>query len=141
MTVDYLQDRAAVIGEKLAAKVAAKIMPSNAELAFFDTCVAELCVKSPAHALRLLAIELHAAVNKAKADRAAWLRGRAEALALAAARQQAKKAKHRALMRHIVREIRDRANMKATPTSGINRQGLPFVAQLPAEWQNAEKVA
>jgi hypothetical protein len=157
--IDFLTDRAAVLGEKLSAKLQAGKIPGADEMAFFASAIAQLAKVAPAHQLRVLAMELQAAVEAAKAKRAAWLAGRDEALKAAEARVKAKQAARAAeaaaeaarvraarrpsnkVARELVAEFKSRAVPVAAPKEGTaTKQGLSFIVELPLEWQNDDKV-
>jgi len=143
MTTDMLQDRAATIGGKLAAKLQAGAVPTNEEVAFFDKCMLALTDRVPAHDMRVLALQLHAQIDAAKAKRAAWLKGRDEALKAADVRKATKAAKHvmsRKMFSAIVAEVKAR-KAAYTPPVGTTKQGLEFVVELPLEWQDDKAVA
>jgi hypothetical protein len=145
--LDFLIDRAATIGGKLAAKLDSGNIPNKGELAFFDACVVPLTKIAPTHGLRTLALQLHQAVADAKAKRALWLTGRAEALKAVTQRRRAKQ-DERATALATARKAQDTrvivaavsARTAALP-AGTNKQGLPFVVELPRAWQTAELVA
>jgi len=129
--LQFLTDRSATIGGKLATKLGAGKIPNAAEMAFFSACIDQLAKVEPAHALRTLALELREAVTAAKAKRSLWLKGRDEALRQAKARMVAK-----ARARKVASVAEFTMPAAALPTR-TNKQGLPFVVQLPLEWQNA----
>lgn len=122
--LDFLVDRAAVLGQKLAIKLEAGKIPGKDELSFFDGCMDQLIKAAPAHELSRLAGSLREAVTTAKAKRALWLTGREQALKRAALAKAAK-----VTARLPQRRVR------------ANKQGLPFVVQLPLAWQDAAAVA
>ena len=90
MNTEFLQDRAATIGQKLAAYLVAGKIPNQQDVDFFNKCMSDLEHRAPAHAMRTLAIQLHQDIDAAKAKRALWLTGRAEAAKAADQRKAAK---------------------------------------------------
>lgn len=152
--LDFLTDRAATLGGKLALILEQGRIPSDGEVKFFNSSVDALMGVAPAHELRILALRLNDAVAKAKADRAAWLTGRDAALKAAAAQAQAKRdqrakdfaayrreQKKAKMSKKVFRAIVDEVKAHKALPKGTTSQGLPFVAELPAEWKSSEVVA
>lgn len=156
---DFLIDRAATIGQKLAMKLRDGGIPSQDELSFFDKTVADVAAFEPAHMLRSLSDGLYAAVEAAKVKRSAWLKGRADALKASEARKQAKAAQRQQalnmsaarkiarvekqkLLAQAISDVRALHVPVTAPVEGtMSSQGVPFVAELPAEWAKPEVVA
>lgn len=156
---EFLIDRAATIGQKLALKLQAGGIPSADELAFFDKTVADVAEFSPAHMLRSLCLRLHAAVDAAKEKRTLWLKGRDEALKQADLRAKAKadmrarliaqaKARKAArvekakILAQVIDDVKALHVPVTPPVEGtLSSQGVPFVAELPAEWASPAEVA
>ncbi len=153
---EFLIDRAATVGQKLAAKLQQGSIPSKDEMVFFGACVDAVTAFAPAHGLRVLAMELGNAVQAAKAKRVEWLKGRELALKQAEARKadkaatrskliaeakarKAARAEKQALLAKVIEDVKAFSVPVAPPKAGtVSSQGLPFVAELPLEWQTAE---
>jgi hypothetical protein len=137
--LDFLTDRAATLGGKLALMLEQGRIPSDGEVKFFNSSVDALMSAAPSHEMRVLAMRLNGQVVKAKADRAAWLSGRDQrAKDFAAFRRETKKAK---MSKKVFRTLVDEVKARTALPKGVTSQGLPFVAELPAEWQSSEVVA
>jgi hypothetical protein len=137
MNINFLQDRAATIGEKLDVALDAGRIPSNADVAFFDKCMADLTKVAPAHGLRVVAIQFHAKLAEAKAKRALWIAGRDAALKAAAQRKAAaKRPVNNKTVRAVIAEVKSTTTVPTGPT----KQGLDFVVELPLEWQDDKKI-
>lgn len=152
--LDFLTDRAATLGGKLALMLEQGRIPNNSEMQFFNSSVAALQSVAPSHEMRVLSMRLNTAVQKAAADRALWVAGRNAALAAAQASRKAKhdqrakdlaayrrKLKKAKMSRRVFRAIVDEVKAHKALPKGVTSQGLPFVSELPAEWQSSKVVA